>query len=179
MSATAKAARVEAVRTEAAAEDVAIFSAYTITATFWLLFTTAVGLLVSFKFPYPDWATSPLLSFGRLRAIHTNGTFYGWATIALVGSSLYVAARASGVALVAKRWAWIGLWNGANADAHIRIVLHGLSGKVIGGTHYSAQMPPFASQLSDAQIAAVVDHERTSWQNHGPIVTPEEVKRNR
>lgn len=110
MSATTKAGRVEAVRAEATAEDVTIFSAYTITATFWLLFTTAVGLLLSFKFPYPDWATSPLLSFGRLRAIHTNGTFYGWATIALVGSSLYVAARASGVALVAKRWAWIGLW---------------------------------------------------------------------
>ena len=69
--------------------------------------------------------------------------------------------------------------NGANADAHIRIVLHGLSGKVIGGTHYAAQMPAFASQLSDAQIAAVVDHERTSWQNHGPIVTPEEVRRDR
>ena len=69
--------------------------------------------------------------------------------------------------------------NGANADAHIRIVLHGLSGKVIGGTHYAAQMPAFASPLSDAQIAAVVDHERTSWQNHGPIVTPEEVRRDR
>lgn len=69
--------------------------------------------------------------------------------------------------------------NGANADAHIRVVLHGLSGKAINGTHYSAQMPAFASQLSDEQIAAVVDHERTSWQNHGPIVTPEEVKRNR
>ena len=110
MSATTKAGRVEAVRTEAAAEDVAIFSAYTITATFWLLFTTAVGLLLSFKFPYPDWATSPMLSFGRLRAIHTNGTFYGWATIALVGSSLYVAARTSGISLVAKRWAWVGLW---------------------------------------------------------------------
>ncbi len=69
--------------------------------------------------------------------------------------------------------------NGANADAQIRIVLHGLSGKVIGGAHYSAQMPPFASQLSDAQIAAAIDHERTSWQNHGPLVTPEEVKRDR
>lgn len=69
--------------------------------------------------------------------------------------------------------------NGPNADAHIRIVLHGLSGKVIGGSHYAAQMPSFASQLSDAQIAAVIDHERTSWNNHGPIVTPEEVKRDR
>lgn len=69
--------------------------------------------------------------------------------------------------------------NGSDADAHIRIVLHGLSGKTIGGVHYAAQMPAFASQLSDAQIAAVIDHERTSWQNHGPTITPEEVKRDR
>lgn len=69
--------------------------------------------------------------------------------------------------------------DGTDADAHIRIVLHGLSGKVIGGTHYAAAMPSFASQLTDAEIAAVVDHERTSWGNHGPTVTPEEVKRDR
>jgi mono/diheme cytochrome c family protein len=69
--------------------------------------------------------------------------------------------------------------NGSDADAHIRIVLRGLTGKTIGGTRYSAQMPAFASQLSDAEIAAVIDHERTSWQNHGPTITPEEVKRNR
>jgi cytochrome c oxidase cbb3-type subunit 2 len=37
-------------------------------------------------------------------------------------------------------------------------------------------MPAFAGQLSDAQIAAVVDFERTSWGNHGPTVTPEQVK---
>lgn len=69
--------------------------------------------------------------------------------------------------------------NGPDADGHIRIVLHGLAGKTIGATHFTAQMPAFAAQLSDAEIAAVVDHERTSWGNHGPIVTPEEVRRNR
>lgn len=67
--------------------------------------------------------------------------------------------------------------DGKDADAHVRIVLQGLSGKAIGGTRFAAQMPAFGTQLSDAQIAAVVDHERTSWGNHGPIVTPEEVKR--
>jgi mono/diheme cytochrome c family protein len=39
-------------------------------------------------------------------------------------------------------------------------------------------MPPFA-QLSDAQIAAVVDHERTSWGNHGRLITPDAVKQDR
>jgi mono/diheme cytochrome c family protein len=69
--------------------------------------------------------------------------------------------------------------NGKDADAHIKIVLHGLFGKTINGTHYAAQMPSFASQLSDAQIAAVVDHERTSWGNNGPTVTPSQVKTDR
>lgn len=92
-------------------EDTAIFSAFTITATFWLLVTTAVGLLLSFKFTYPDLATNPYLSFGRLRAIHTNGTFYGWASVALTGLALYVAARSSGVTLQQKRLAWAALWS--------------------------------------------------------------------
>src|SRR5450631_1840686 len=94
-----------------AAEDVAIFSAFTISATVWLLITTAVGLLLSFKFTYPDLATNPLLSFGRLRAIHTNGTFYGWASIALTGLAFNVAARASAVELKQRRLAWATLWS--------------------------------------------------------------------
>lgn len=69
--------------------------------------------------------------------------------------------------------------NSNDPNAHIKIVLHGLSGKTIGSTRFTAQMPAFAAQLTDAQIAAVVDHERTSWGNHGPIVTPSQVKTNR
>ena len=92
------------------AEDVALFRTFTITSTGWLLLTTAVGLLLSFKFPYPDLATSPYLSFGRLRAIHTNGTFYGFASIALSGIAMYVVARSSGRALWAPKFAWAGLW---------------------------------------------------------------------
>lgn len=69
--------------------------------------------------------------------------------------------------------------NGKDAGAHVRIVLHGLSGKSINGKTYAAQMPAFAAQLSDAQIAAVVDHERTSWGNDGPTVTPAEVTKDR
>ena len=90
-------------------EGAAIFRWFTITATFWLLLTTAVGLLLSFKFPFPELATSPYLSFGRLRAIHTNGTFYGWASVALVGASLYIAARTSGIRLQFPKVAWASL----------------------------------------------------------------------
>lgn len=100
---------VELLRDNVEPEDTALFSAFVLTATFWLLFATAIGLLLSFKFPYPDWATSPYLSFGRLRAIHTNGTFYGWASVALCGAALYVASRTSGIPVANKRFAWLGL----------------------------------------------------------------------
>lgn len=60
----------------------------------------------------------------------------------------------------------------------VKTILHGLSGKAIAGKTYSGAMPPF-SQLSDNDIAAIVDHERTSWGNNAPIVSPDEVKRAR
>jgi cytochrome c oxidase cbb3-type subunit I len=84
-----------------------VFAAYMVSATIWLVFTTAVGLLVSFKFTYPDFATAPALTFGRLRAIHTNGTFYAWASQALIGLALFIAARSSGTRLYSERLAWI------------------------------------------------------------------------
>ncbi|HLI11187.1 MAG TPA: cbb3-type cytochrome c oxidase subunit I [Alphaproteobacteria bacterium] len=86
-----------------------VFSAYIASATLWLLFATAVGLLVSFKFAYPDFGTAPALSFGRLRAIHTNGTFYAWASPALIGLALFIAARSSGARLYSPALAWISL----------------------------------------------------------------------
>ncbi len=66
----------------------------------------------------------------------------------------------------------------ASPDAHVRVILGGLKGKRVGGKAYAAEMPAFA-QLSDADIAAIVDHERTSWGNHAPIITPDVVKRAR
>ena len=100
---------VELLRDNVEPEDVALFSTFTITATAWLLFSTAVGVLLSFKFPYPDWAANAALSFGRLRAIHTNDAFYGWASVALSGAALYVASRTSGIPVAGKRFAWGGL----------------------------------------------------------------------
>lgn len=58
---------------------------------------------------------------------------------------------------------------------HIDVVLHGLQGKTIDGTKYDSPMPGWADQLDDAQIAAVIDHERTSWGNDAPKVTAQDV----
>jgi cytochrome c oxidase cbb3-type subunit 1 len=86
-----------------------IFSAYTVAASLWLLFATAVGILLAYKFGAPDFGGGAWLTFGRLRPIHTNATFYGWASLALVGLAYYVAARSSRTPLYSVKLAWIGL----------------------------------------------------------------------
>ena len=58
---------------------------------------------------------------------------------------------------------------------HIRTVLRGLAGKTIGGVAYASPMPPFADQLTDEEVAAVLNHERTSWGQQAPLVKPEDV----
>ena len=87
-----------------------IFAAYTISATAWLIFSTFVGILLAYKFGAPEFGSGAWLTFGRLRPIHTNATFYGWASVALVGLAYYVAVRSSRTSLYSVRLAWIGLW---------------------------------------------------------------------
>lgn len=65
--------------------------------------------------------------------------------------------------------------NAADPAEQIRTVLHGLSGRTIGGTAYPAAMPAFAGRISDQQIADIINHERSSWGNHAPPVTARDV----
>lgn len=61
--------------------------------------------------------------------------------------------------------------NDDDASKHIDVVLHGLSGAEVGGVTYPSPMPPFADVLSDADIADIIDYERSAWGNHGkPII---------
>jgi mono/diheme cytochrome c family protein len=67
-----------------------------------------------------------------------------------------------------------GVVNKGDAAKHIQIVLKGIQGARAGGVVYAADMPPFA-RLSDAEIAALVNYERSAWGNHGPPVTAAQV----
>ncbi|MFP5355240.1 MAG: cbb3-type cytochrome c oxidase subunit II [Gemmatimonadota bacterium] len=58
---------------------------------------------------------------------------------------------------------------------HVEIVLFGASGSEIGGVRYTSPMPPWAAQLSDDDIAAVINHERSSWGNRAPLVRAADV----
>jgi nitrite reductase (NO-forming) len=55
-------------------------------------------------------------------------------------------------------------------------ILHGAHGVMIGGVTYPSPMPAFAATLSDADIADIANHERTSWGNRGKQVTADDVK---
>lgn len=66
-------------------------------ATFWLLFGTTVGEYVGIKFVAPDVDHFSWLSFGRLRPVHTNAVFWGWASLAMLGLAYYVIPRVSNV----------------------------------------------------------------------------------
>jgi cytochrome c oxidase cbb3-type subunit II len=61
--------------------------------------------------------------------------------------------------------------NKEDATKHIDVVLNGLHDARVSGVVYSSVMPPFAATLSDAEIADLIDYERSSWGNHGkPII---------
>ena len=63
----------------------------------------------------------------------------------------------------------------ADPTLHLGTILQGAHGKTIGGATYGSAMPPFASQLSDREIADIANHERTAWGNSAKPVTPAEV----
>jgi cytochrome c oxidase cbb3-type subunit 2 len=62
--------------------------------------------------------------------------------------------------------------NDEDPELLIRIILQGYDAR----PEY-AQMPGFADQLSDEEIAAIANHERSSWGNDAPDITTDEVKK--
>lgn len=82
---------------------------YLVSATFWLLFGTTVGEYLGVKFVAPDMEQLSWLSFGRLRPVHTNAVFWGWASLAMIGLAYYVVPRVSNVGLYRIRWGWCTL----------------------------------------------------------------------
>lgn len=68
-------------------------------------------------------------------------------------------------------------WVTGDEETPIRILLHGLQGRMqVKGTTYSGVMPAFGARLSDAEIAAILTHIRSSWGNDAPEVTGREVQ---
>ncbi len=64
-----------------------------------------------------------------------------------------------------------GIVKDPNPTNHIKSVLFGKDDNPQYGP-----MQAFADELTDEEIAAIINHERTSWGNDAETITPEEVK---
>lgn len=82
---------------------------FLISATSWLLFGTTVGEYLGIKFVAPDLDSASWLSFGRLRPVHTNSVFWGWASMGMIGLAYYVVPRVSNVPLYSVKLGWWSL----------------------------------------------------------------------
>jgi cytochrome c oxidase cbb3-type subunit 1 len=95
----------------------------------WLLIGSIFGDVASFKFQFPDWLTgSSAWTFGNVRTAHLNAMSYGWASLAMIGVSLWLVPRLVHAPL---RWprlaiAGVAIWN-------LGLVL-GIGGVLLGYT---------------------------------------------
>lgn len=81
------------------------------TSVFWLLVGTVFGDLASLKMHLPDLLASPAwLTFGRVRPAHLNAMIYGWASLAMLGVSLWMIPRLIHTELRWVRFATTGVW---------------------------------------------------------------------
>jgi len=72
----------------------------------WLVFGTMVGQYLGMKFIWPELDSVSWLSFGRLRPVHTNSVFWGWASLAMIGLGYFVIARTSNTKIYNYKWGW-------------------------------------------------------------------------
>ncbi|MGY8708333.1 cytochrome c [Bradyrhizobium sp. 18BD] len=71
------------------------------------------------------------------------------------------------------------LLQSVNPASTLRIILDGAHTVTTPRAPNTGEMPGYARQLSDAEIAAVTNYIRNSWGNAAPLVTPSQVARAR
>ncbi len=70
-------------------------------------------------------------------------------------------------------------WVVENDERLIQILLHGVQGEmIVNDQAYNGVMPAF-SQLSDAELAAVLTHIRSNWGNSATPITADQVDQER
>jgi len=82
---------------------------FILTSTFWLIFGTTVGEYVGIKFVTPDADHLSWLSFGRLRPVHTNSVFWGFASLGMLALGYYIVPRVGNNKLYSYKLGWLSL----------------------------------------------------------------------
>ncbi len=133
--------------------------AYLLSATCWLLLGTTAGQYLGIKFLAPDADQLSWLSFGRLRPVHTNTVFWGWASMAMLGLAYYIVPRVGNNKLYSLRWGWYSLLL-INATVILgNIAL--MAGINNGGGEYREYIWPIMSLFAAALILTLINFLKT------------------
>lgn len=128
-------------------------------AVFWLVFGTLIGQYLGMKFIWPEMDQISWLSFGRLRPIHTNTVFWGWASLAMVGLGYFVIPRTSNTSIFSyslAKIAWI-LMNSAVLLGNFLL----MSGVNNGGGEYREYIWPVALLFAVGMILTFYNYYKT------------------
>lgn len=128
-------------------------------AAFWLLVGTTVGQYLGMKFIWPEIDKIAWLSFGRLRPVHTNTVFWGWASMAMIGLGYFVVARTSNTTIYRLRWGWISWWliNAAVLSGAIFL----MAGVNNGGGEYREYIWPIAALFAAGLFVTFLNFYKT------------------
>lgn len=100
-------------------------TAFFVTAIFWLLVGSVLGLLAAIKLHTPGFfGGSAALTFGRIRPAHMHTSIYGWSCLAGIGALLWMTARLCRTPLPLGRLlvAACVLWNAGVAGGLVAIL---------------------------------------------------------
>lgn len=133
--------------------------AFMVASAVWLVIGTLVGLYLSLKFLWPDLEDVSWLTFGRLRPIHTNTVFWGWASNGMVGLAYYVIPRTSRQRLHSYKLGWAALiLMSASVIAGDLCLAAGINN---GAQEYREYIWPVMSLFAGALIVTVYNFYRT------------------
>lgn len=82
---------------------------FVVCATIWLILGTTIGEYAGIKFVAPDADHLSWLSFGRIRPVHTNMVFWGWASMGMLALGYYIIPRVGNNKLYSYQLGWISL----------------------------------------------------------------------
>ncbi|ADY50710.1 Cytochrome-c oxidase [Pseudopedobacter saltans DSM 12145] len=128
-------------------------------AAFWLLFGTTIGEYLGIKFMAPEADSISWLSFGRLRPVHTNAVFWGWASLAMLGLGHYIIPRVSNTPIHNIKLGW---W--AFALINITVISGTLSlmaGINNSGGEYREYIWPIMLPFAIALVITVINFIKT------------------
>ena len=151
--------RSKKIKLETDQDLIKIVITYIGASAFWLVLGTFIGQYIGMKFVWPEIDSISWLSFGRLRPVHTNTVFWGWASLAMIGLGYFVISRTSNQKIYSTKIAWKSFWL-INATLIIGNICL-MAGVNNGGGEYREYIWPVMLLFAVGLILTAVNYYRT------------------